>query len=101
VVALSATTLRDRLGVPPFVRRRAHWPSARAVDLSSTTLRGWLDVSPVSTVNAIGHPLARTLSAVVDDGQRIQVIRAWFNPELSKIVADEVLPQTASINPAL
>jgi hypothetical protein len=41
------------------------------------------------------------LSAVVDDGQRIQVIRAWFDPELSKIVADEALPQTASINPAL
>jgi hypothetical protein len=51
----------------------------------------------VSTVNAIGHPLARSiLSAVVDDRLRVKGVEARFDPELSKNLADETLPRPAS-----
>jgi hypothetical protein len=37
----------------------AHRPSARAVALSATILRGQLELSELSNVERIGHPLAR------------------------------------------
>jgi hypothetical protein len=50
-------------------------------------------------VITIGHPLARSvLSEVVDDDPRV---RAWFDSELSKIIAEATMPQPAFINPAL
>jgi hypothetical protein len=56
-----------------YVMCHVHRPSARAVDLS----------------------------AVVDDGRRDEGVRARFDLELSKIVADETLPRRAVTKLAL
>jgi hypothetical protein len=109
------------------VERIGH-PLTRSIpQLSSTTLRTWLDVSPVSPVTTIGHPLARSfvsnnssrgldappfvrrrahgpsahavnLSVVVDDDQPAKAARP-FLPELSKNLADETMPQPAFHQP--
>jgi hypothetical protein len=112
----------------PSVLDRAISPGCNPLDQpSSTTFRGWFQLSELSNVERIGHPLARAIcrqrlfaagsichichvsctsairsrgdfSTVVDGGQRIKGCPARFDTELSRIAADETLPQPAFTN---
>jgi hypothetical protein len=75
-------------------------PLARWI-LSATTLRGWLELPELSCVGRIGHPLVRSLCQ-----QSLMTLggpkgASRFDQDLSKILAGEALPQPAFINTTL
>jgi hypothetical protein len=66
------------------------------------TLRDWLDVSDLSCVMRIGHPLSRSLCGQsLTTGGGSKGAEPRFDTELSKVADDDTLPQPAFTNPAL
>jgi hypothetical protein len=58
-------------------------------------------LSELSNVEPIGHPLARSINHQSLTTAADQRVRARFDPELSKILADEALPQPAFHQPGV